>query len=364
MKICIQDPSWADSAYLLEEILSACEGASRGAGAFAFASSGGIKLLLHDEAFVKFLSRYPFEIIVGVDAITDNVALDTLAMCLARHSGLRARVFIGKSNATLFHAKMCWFRRRNRGVCIVGSGNLTAGGLRGNYEAFSVAQLSLTQQVALEHTWSSWIKFHAGDLLPLDHQTVRKRAGLNSGKEPRSSNKLRDVLLEDSQGNVSVGAAHTGSASVLLAEIPKSGDRWNQANFDVQTFRDFFGATPGHTQRILLTHVNYNGSVGPQEVRPSVAVSSHNYRFELEAASGLSYPSRGRPIAVFVKVATRTFRYRLLMPGSAEHRLAEDYLKSHCLLSSNRVRRLVTKVEALKRAKFFEGLAELTNDDA
>lgn len=362
MRICIQDPSWPDSVYLLEEILAACEGASYGAGFFAFASTGGIKLLLNDDSFVRFLSRSPCELVVGVDAITDNHALDALAICLDEHSRLKARVFIGEANAALFHAKMCWFRHGNKGVCIVGSGNLTGGGLRGNCEAFSVANLNSEHQVALEHTWSSWMNFHARDLLPVDHPTVRKRASLNSGVEPGAGNKPHAVLLEDREGNLSVGAAKTASAAVLIAEIPRSGDRWNQANFDVETFCKFFGATPGKTQRILLTHISHKGIVGPQEVRPSVSVSSHNYRFELEAASGISYPSSGRPIVVFVRVATRTFRYRLLMPGTSEHRLADEYLKSHSSFLANRVRRLTTNVKALSRAKFFAGLGESSSD--
>lgn len=362
MKICIQDPSWVDSVYLLEEILTACEGASHGAGVFAFASAGGVRLLLQDATFARFLSRAPCEMIIGVDAITDNVALDALATCVAAHPRLKVRVFIGKTAATLFHAKMCWFRHRKRGVCLVGSGNLTAGGLRGNCEAFSVAQLDSTQQMALEHTWSSWMDFHVRDLLPVDHPSVRARASLNSGAEHGSGNKRHEVIREDRIGNISVGAAKTAGAAVLLAEIPRSGDRWNQANFDLQTFRDFFGAKPGHTQRIILTHVSHNGDVGPQEVRPSVAVSSHNYRFELDAAAGLAYPSSGRPITVFVRVATRTFRYRLLMPGTPEHKLASEYLRSHSSSAANHVRRLITNVKALSRAKFFVGLADLANE--
>jgi hypothetical protein len=56
---CIQDPAWPDSSYLLEEILIASQGATSGAGAFAFASEAGIKLLFHDSDFQKFLSKYP-----------------------------------------------------------------------------------------------------------------------------------------------------------------------------------------------------------------------------------------------------------------------------------------------------------------
>ncbi len=43
---------------------------------------------------------------------------------------------------------------------------------------------------------------------------------------------------------------------VLIAEIPRSGNRWKQANFDIDTFQNFFGATPGdNSQRILLRNI-------------------------------------------------------------------------------------------------------------
>lgn len=362
MKICIQDPSWVDSAYLLEEILRVCEEATGGAGMFAFASAGGVKLLLQDPVFANFLSKSPCDIVVGVDAITDILALDTLATCEAGHAKLKVNVFLGSTEAPFFHPKICWFRHRKGGVCLVGSGNLTAGGLRGNCEAFSIVQLDSTQQQALEKNWASWLNFHAKDLLPIDHLKVRERAALNSGRETNKGKEGQNVIIEDDKGKISVGPPKSVAAAVLRAEIPRSGNRWNQANFDLKTFKSFFGATPGHTQRIILTHISDEGAEGPQEVRPSVAVSSHNYRFELEAAAGLGYPSHGRPIVVFVRVTTRTFRYRLLMPGTRKHRLASKYLKTHTSFASNHVRRLVTDVKALSRAKFFGGLTDFSND--
>jgi len=356
MKTCIQDSQWPDSTYLLEEILQACESATSGIGAFAFASAPGVKLLLRDPDFLRFLSTSPFELIVGLEAITDTKALDAIADCAAQHPNLTPRVFLDNTSGTFFHPKMCWFRHPPGGVCIVGSGNLTPGGLRGNCEAFSAARLTPVQTRNLQRSWSSWSRFHASDLLLLNDPSVRKRARENAKWNSAHKRPKRDILIEDRQGNIAVGPA-TNHATVLIAEIPRGGDRWNQANFDKETFCSFFGATPGHTQRIMLTHVDTQGLTGPPEVRPSVAVKSHNYRFELEAASNLAYPARGRPIAIFVRVATRTFRYRLLMPGTQAHRLASEYLTRWCPSEAGRVRRLRTNVRALARATFFKGLA-------
>lgn len=356
--ICIQDPEWPDSRYLLEEILVAAKGASSGIGAFAFASAAGINLLLKDSAFVKFLSKAPFELIVGIDAITDTGALDALSANVALHRNLTTRVFFGSLPGSTFHPKMCWFRQSSRGTCLVGSGNLTSGGLRGNYEAFSVSTLSRNEMRKSDELWQSWLLFHASKLLPLDDPKVRKKAKENANNNRSLAKVQRDILVEGRNGSLSVGRPKSSGAEVLIAEIPRSGPRWNQANFDLHTFNTYFGATPGKTQRIILTHIDPHGIQGPQEVRPSVSVKSHNYRFELNAAANLDYPTEGRPIAVFVKVATRTFRYRLLLPGTQIHSAASKFLDRKCTEKVGQVRRFVTTIDYVRQTAFFRKLAD------
>jgi hypothetical protein len=199
---------------------------------------------------------------------------------------------------------------------------------------------------------------HASDLRELDHPDVRKKATENAQKNKARKKKQNGILLEGPEGGVSVGPPISSDADVLIAEIPKGGPRWNQANFDLETFRNFFGASPGRTQRVIMTHVDIDGRLGPQEVRPSVSVKSHNYRFELDAAGNLTYPRKGRPIAVFVRVATRTFRYRLFMPGSQGYQEVNVYLKGHEPGRANRVRRYRTNVGSLGGLAFFRRLAE------
>jgi HKD family nuclease len=356
--ICIQDPEWDDSRYLLEEILVAAKGASSGVGAFAFASAAGINLLLKDLDFAKFLSKAPFELVVGIDAITDTNALDALSANVALHPNLTTRVFFGSLSGSTFHPKMCWFRQFSRGTCLVGSGNLTAGGLRGNYEAFSVSTLSRNEMRKSDDMWQSWSLFHAAKLLPLDDPNVRNKAKENSRKNRILAKEQREILVEGRNGSLSVGRPKSSGAEVLIAEIPRSGTRWNQANFDLHTFNRYFGATPGKTQRIILTHIDSRGTSGPQEVRPSVSVKSHNYRFELDAAANLDYPTEGRPIAIFVKVATRTFRYRLLLPGTLIHSAASKFLDREGTEKVGHVRRFVTDIDRVRRTAFFRKLAD------
>jgi hypothetical protein len=356
--ICFQDPEWDESSYLLEEILLASKGAISGIGLFAFASAAGINLLLRDPDFVKFLSKASFDLIIGIDAITDTNALDALSANVVLHPNLRPRVFFGSLPGSIFHPKLCWFRQSTYGTCLVGSGNLTAGGLRGNYEAFSLCSMSRREMHASDEMWKVWSACHATKLFPLDNPGVRRKAAENARTNRRQRRKQHEILVEGKGGSVSVGRPKSTGAKVLIAEIPRSGSRWNQANFDLNTFTRYFGATPGKTQRIILTHIDAAGLSGPQEIRPSVSVKSHNYRFELEAAANLNYPSKGRPIAVFAKVATRTFRYRLLMPGTKLHSAASRFLDQNEAVKPGQVRRALTTIERVRKVPFFRRLAD------
>ena len=82
------------------------------------------------------------------------------------------------------------------------------------------------------------------------------------------------------------------NAVVLIAEIPASGDRWKQANFDLDNYRNFFGAREDVADRLVIfRHVNADGTMAEYERnRPPVTVKSRNFRFELAAASGIPYP--------------------------------------------------------------------------
>ena len=136
----------------------------------------------------------------------------------------------------------------------------------------------------------------------------------------KKEDKADIIAIPITDEEIDVDAAYwtiSSESDVLIAEIPRSGNRWKQANFDKNTFENYFGATCGENgaYRILLKCVNSDGSMCKTEIRPSVSVSSQNYRFELEAANGLAYPSDGnRPIAIFARVSQRDFIYTLLMP--------------------------------------------------
>ncbi len=355
MELRIQDPSWQDSSYLLEEILEACKSAEAGGGTFAFASAGGIRMLLGDRQFTEFLERSKFELVIGIDAVTDTRSLDTLSQKQAELPKLSAWAFFDSSphNNAIFHPKMAWFKSADKATWILGSGNLTAGGLRGNVEAFTVTETSLEEHEQLENRWRQWLGTHGGHILPLDHVDVRDRAKQNTGielKEVIAKGLIQEILEEQESGEVAVVARTSPGNAVLIVQLPKASDRWNQANFSRDTFENFFGATPGKTYRVLLTHIEADGSRGIEEPRPGVVVRSRNYRFELKAAAGRDYPENGRPIVIFLRLATRTFRYHLMMPGDPDYLRIHSFLQANTIVLPGRMMRLQTDAQALATA--------------
>ncbi len=304
-----QDPHADDPAYLLENILDAASGATAGGALFAFASRDGVRLLFDDSDFRRFLARAPFELVVGVDAVTNGAALDALTAAAAACPRLSVSAFL-HDRRTIFHPKVCWFETATGGRAFVGSGNLTAGGLSGNWEAYSDLALDPAGITALKTDWSAWMGRHSARLRPLDDPGVRAKAATNVMMYHRDRRVGEDTPPPEEHDN----------EAILVAEITRSSDRMGQVNFDVHTFQTFFGASGDRSRRILLWNLQPDGSLVGPEVRPGVIVKSHNYRFEVHGASGLEYPTgNDRPIGVFLRTSVRKFRYQILMPADPDY---------------------------------------------
>lgn len=140
---------------------------------------------------------------------------------------------------------------------------------------------------------------------------------------------------------------------MLVAEVPKASDRWKQINFDKASFQNFFGATAGGTTgtyRILLKNVDSAGVLRATETRPSVSVASHNWRFEIAAASGLTYPTGvSRPYVIFSEVSIRSFIYELVMPGDSRYQEVDNLVKTW--KSTNGVTGIARFITSVNRIK-------------
>ena len=344
------------SPNLLATIIGECGAASQGAGAFAFASAMGVKLLTAEPDFQKFLTHSEFVAVIGLDAITDTGALEELRRVCTKYPNFKAKVFLHDRSGSCFHPKTMWLKREDGGVIITGSGNLTTGGLMANWEATAVEKLSAAQMTAAEAQWNAWIKAHNAQLFELDDPSALEKAKANKIQRTRIKKvlKLTEEEGEGAAGDVAEEVADEVAQDlslnpVLIAEVPAAGNRWKQVNFDMGTYQQFFGVTLGKAKDVQFHHVQNDGTLGPTEDRHAVEVQSQNYRFEIAAAQGLAYPDNGHPIVIFEKIAASTFRYILLMPGEEAHTLIQNYLNANYVTIPNRKKRITITVGELQK---------------
>lgn len=388
MELMIQDPTYAASMRLGEALIDACKKGTDGAGAFAFAEENGIDLFLGDSDFRNYIKTHSYELVVGTDSITDPKAITSLRNYCKTYKNLSVYAYVHDSRKYLFHPKLTWFETSIGGLSIIGSGNLTERGLFHNVEMYSYNDLSNLDFVKLKTDWENWLDYsiannlvfdisdpivdHAvnlsaskkimsftgtksatGTVTKLDASlvalykkqpkatSIRKTSTATRRTAPKQKPKRATTVLAAPIPVVSpvtitpsINPVWTVSSTdrILVAEVPKASTRWKQINFDKASFINYFGATPGGvggTYRILLKNVNAAGSLDITETRPSVSVASHNWRFEINAANGLSYPTGGdRPYVIFSEASTRSFIYELIMPGDSRYTEVDNFVKS------------------------------------
>ena len=104
------------------------------------------------------MDRGEYSLIVGIDEITNLASLEALSVIKAAKPNLIVKAFDHNNRGSLFHPKLSYFKNQDEsGTLIVGSGNLTLGGLRRNREAFSLLQLSVDELVRIEQYWNAWL---------------------------------------------------------------------------------------------------------------------------------------------------------------------------------------------------------------
>ena len=315
----VQDPTTPDTVYLFEAVIGAVRGATSCAGIFAFASRAGVDSLFGDPEIRNFLANSTMSLLIGLDAVTNRDTLQRLRELEAEHSDLTVRVFRNPTHA-LFHPKVARFEYADGSrSMIVGSGNLTPGGLRQNFEAFSVVR-SATGEVIDFSPWDRFLAEHADDIRPIDQEAL-ERAAQNTtrrrgGDVEPSAGASAPISSTDSQPAPDVEVLVGGADRFLVARVPKGGDRWHQVHFNKPVIDRFFRVRPNSTQRVYLVECRQDGTFADEEVRPCVYSDSNmNHKIEIASHRGEPYPEAGPPIAVYRELHARSFAYMLLMPG-------------------------------------------------
>ena len=315
----LQDPTSPDTVYLLEAMIEASRDAAFCMGLFAFASRAGVDSLIGDPEIQRFLNQSTMALLVGIDAVTNRHALERLQELEQQYERLSVRVFRNPTDA-LFHPKVARFDYPDgRRSMIVGSGNLTPGGLRQNFEAFSVIRAAAGETLDVA-SWQRFFNDHAAEIRAIDEEMLELAArNIMRGRRPR-----RDVepepgappAAEPMVPDIELPVGRTDR--FLVAQVPGAGNRWHQVHFNREVIDRFFRIRQGTTQRVYLVECRQDGTFAEQEVRPCV-YSDANMNLKIEVAShhGAPYPDDGRPVAVFRELQARSFAYMLLMPGES-----------------------------------------------
>lgn len=166
----------------LATMLEAYRGALRGGGIFAWTTVHGARALLDNRSFLEFVKHGDFDLVIGTDTVTDAKAVEALRERVDQITHLHARVFI-HDEQPLFHPKMAWFQEDGDLTLIVGSGNLTRGGLRSNWEIFTRSQLTGGRASRVVEQIDEWSSAHVAYLVSLNDLRVDERVSRNSGDE-------------------------------------------------------------------------------------------------------------------------------------------------------------------------------------
>ncbi|HYG78799.1 MAG TPA: hypothetical protein VD861_00345 [Pyrinomonadaceae bacterium] len=142
--------------------------------AIAFVKQSGVRHL--GSALAEFSRRARVRVSVGIDlAGTSKEGLSGLLACLEGRG--EVWVFHNENNST-FHPKVYLFKNEDKAEFVVGSGNLTEGGLFTNYEASLSATLDLSRQpdrdllAKLETALDRWSDPSQGIALPLTYELI------------------------------------------------------------------------------------------------------------------------------------------------------------------------------------------------
>lgn len=289
-----------------------------------------------------------------MDFITTPDALEAMDE-INSETTIETKVFYPEDGGHLFHPKYTIWGDGSSGSLVIGSGNLTRGGIRDNHEAFAQLSLQGEEYNSALQEWENWLERHEGDLYAPTNDQVKRRAEKNTGWGPSTS---------DSSGATSSNL--DGEAEVLVAELPKNGDRLKQANFSKGVFVGYFGVSLGAVEDRLFKWSPIGGGLQRTEKRRAVRVDSSNYRFELSAADGIEYPEVekvGRPIGVFLKKRPDAFLYRLVLPTHENrHERLEAFLEEREGLGSRyKCRRVTANLDECEEVEDVQDLSQHQN---
>ena len=347
----VQDPR-AKHSLLFDEVVEIAKQGKvvRLRAFFGFLTGAGLKALLNDPDVASVLLGSEVEMLIGLDAITDRPGLEELLRLARKNSLFKAHV-IQHTTGHLIHPKMLVAEYDDgRAKAVVGSNNLTAPGLHGNVEGYTIASFEPEDRPDLSD-WDVFIQRWGSMITQIDEKALKRadqnmsilkgvRTAATKSAQPHPSPR---VVVSDGQVHEPVvSGIPDPQEKVLVAQIPKAGNRWSQVHYSTTVIQKYFQVTAG--AHVLLREHNSSSVEKPQVV---FSAANKNYKIELGAArTAGAYPSKGRPVVVFRLESSQYGRHRyvFLMPGSGGHTQMTKLATTAFRGRANQVRRAIVPI--------------------
>jgi HKD family nuclease len=289
-----------------------------------------------DGALFKFANSEDkqFELIVGIDSITTPDAIGEIQRLSTIVKGKYFARAFSSSRRQLFHPKVyICDRKGGNSTVIVGSNNLTPGGLVKNIEVSIILEdVTFAEMHEFDKMWdtfSSHIDIKTIDNTLINNVKERHKAEIQRIKTliHTKHTKLQKTDVKLIEQEVSILDPTIISPKILVRYIPKAGGRVSQFHFTKKISKEFFELAVEKGRIIRLQQVQPGKNPMPMEERKLVySPINKNHKIELNGAKILvkNYPIQGRPIVIFEQVDLRFYRYMLLLPNeSGYNQLAE-----------------------------------------
>ena len=316
----------------------------------AFATGAGVKAL--SPLFDVFLARgNRIEIVCGIDRNgTDAEALRRLhGLQETHHSCMTVNIFNAPSKSAIFHPKLYINERGPRIDFVVGSANMTCGGLGSNFESLILYEDVPRNSTVARHALSIWKTFAcpkspllANFLKPLNRAECSRLLGRlpkKSAWEKRSTGKevmdmwrpLSRIRLpfSDCVQHRSPPKITALQGSYLLMDV-LTETRKTQMQIPLAIVQGFFGLDRHQRAEVSVAMWSQDGLTQPSR-RPIVISEGPDRSRLMRRIEVPQIRNLARNLAiVFVRLrGRRRFACRILPRETAEYRVANRVLMQH-----------------------------------
>lgn len=170
--------------------------------AVAFMSQRGLEML-QQSIDIALDAGARLEFLVGLDMdVTDPTALNNLHRLSQANERVALYCYIAPRPSAIYHPKLYLMRNNMAATCIIGSSNLTEGGLRKNLEVNVLIEGNMDDEpIAEAYTTYTSLKFHPKGVVPDDeflsiYADVCSAEKQQKPKVSDTSRRLRKTLTE------------------------------------------------------------------------------------------------------------------------------------------------------------------------